>query len=97
MSEERDRASTIAPGAHAPLGRKRDQSLDSALLEATLDVLAEVGAAGLTIDAVAARAGSGKAALYRRWSSKSDLIIAAISSPCFDRSPWNRAHASSRS
>lgn len=71
-----------APSARVPtppsVGRKRDQALDGALLEATLDVLAEVGAAGLTMDAVAARAGSGKAALYRRWSSKADLIIAAV-------------------
>ncbi len=59
-------------------GRKRDHALDAALLDATLDVLAEVGATGLTMDAVAARAGAGKAALYRRWSSKSDLIIAAV-------------------
>jgi AcrR family transcriptional regulator len=66
------------PLAHAQPGRKRDQSLDGALLDATLDLLAEVGAAGLTMDAVAARAGAGKAALYRRWSSKSDLIIAAV-------------------
>ncbi|AKU95667.1 Transcriptional regulator, TetR family [Labilithrix luteola] len=65
--------------AQAQPGRKRDQSLDGALLDATLDVLAEVGAAGLTMDAVALRASSGKAALYRRWSSKSDLIIAAVS------------------
>lgn len=72
-------ACVIPPMTPAQPGRKRDQSLDSALLDATLDVLAEVGAAGLTMDAVAERAGSGKAALYRRWSSKSDLIIAAVS------------------
>jgi AcrR family transcriptional regulator len=73
--ELNDQTPEVAP---AQPGRKRDQSLDAALLDATLDVLAEVGAAGLTMDAVAARAGSGKAALYRRWSSKSDLIIAAV-------------------
>jgi AcrR family transcriptional regulator len=78
MSETVELAEATAPVAHAQPGRKRDQSLDSALLDATLDVLAEVGAAGLTMDAVAARAGSGKAALYRRWSSKSELIIAAV-------------------
>jgi AcrR family transcriptional regulator len=78
MSETEDLGEVNAAVTHAQSGRKRDISLDSALLDATLDVLAEVGAAGLTMDAVAARAGSGKAALYRRWSSKSELIIAAV-------------------
>lgn len=64
-------------GAGQP-GRKRDASLDAAFLDAAVDVLSEVGAVGFTMDAVAARAGSGKAALYRRWSSKSALIIDAI-------------------
>ncbi|MFY0533260.1 hypothetical protein [Nannocystis pusilla] len=41
-------------------GRKRDPSRDAKLLEATLEVLAEVGAAGLTMDLVAARAGPGR-------------------------------------
>ncbi|PCC72146.1 transcriptional regulator, TetR family [Nannocystis exedens] len=59
-------------------GRKRDASLDARLLDATLDVLAEVGAAGLTMDLVAARAGVGKATIYRRWTAKSELIIDAV-------------------
>ena len=57
------------------LGRKRDPSRDAKILEATLDVLAEVGAAGLTMDAVAARAGAGKATIYRRWTSKAELAF----------------------
>lgn len=59
-------------------GRKRDPSLDGKILDATLDVFADVGAAGLTIDLVAARAGAGKATIYRRWTSKSELIIDAV-------------------
>jgi AcrR family transcriptional regulator len=78
MSKTKDTAEAGSQATHAQPGRKRDNALDGALLDATLDVLAEVGAAGLTMDAVAARAGSGKAALYRRWSSKTDLIIAAV-------------------
>lgn len=61
-----------------PPGRKRDHSRDAAILDATLEVLAEVGAAGLTMDTVAARAGAGKATIYRRWISKTDLVIDAI-------------------
>src|SRR5690606_37400559 len=60
------------------VGRKRDRLLDAKILDATLDVLAEVGASGLTMDLVAARAGSGKGAIYRRWESKSDLVVDAI-------------------
>ena len=59
-------------------GRKRDHSLDAKILEATLDVLAEVGAAGLTMDMVAARAGAGKGTIYRRWTSKTELVIDAV-------------------
>ncbi len=60
------------------VGRKLDHLLDTKILDATLDVLAEVGASSLTMDLVAARAGSGKGAIYRRWKSKSDLVIDAI-------------------
>ncbi len=59
-------------------GRKRDDSRDTALLDATLELLAEVGAASLTMDLVAARAGASKATIYRRWDSKSELVIDAI-------------------
>ncbi|XXX77408.1 TetR/AcrR family transcriptional regulator [Sorangium sp. So ce134] len=59
-------------------GRKRDPSRDAEILDATLEVLAEVGAAGLTMDLVAARAGAGKATIYRRWTSKAELVIDAV-------------------
>lgn len=60
------------------LGRKRDHTRDPEILEATLDVLAECGFEGMTIDAVAARAKAGKATVYRRWSSKAELVLDAI-------------------
>lgn len=59
-------------------GRKRDHSRDADILEAAVDVLAEVGFDGMTIDMVAARAKAGKATVYRRWTSKSDLVIDAV-------------------
>jgi AcrR family transcriptional regulator len=62
----------------APLGRKRDHTRDATILDATLEVLAEVGLAGLTMDLVAARAGAGKATIYRRWTSKTELVIDAV-------------------
>ncbi len=60
------------------LGRKRDHSRDAIILEATLEVLAEVGVVGLTMDLVAARAGAGKATIYRRWPSKTELFTDAV-------------------
>jgi len=60
------------------LGRKRDHTRDPEILEAALDVLAETGYDGMTIDMVASRAKAGKATLYRRWSSKGELVVDAV-------------------
>lgn len=62
------------------LGRPRSSSLGQAILRATLDILGECGTDGLTIEAVAHRAGVGKATVYRRWACKEDLIFAALAS-----------------
>ena len=59
-------------------GRPRDPSRDGAIRAAILQVLAESGYAGLTMDAVAAAAGVGKATIYRRWRTKSDLVADAV-------------------
>ena len=48
--------------------------------EAVLDLLAEVGYGGLTCEGVAARAGVGKATIYRHWRGKLDLVADAIAS-----------------
>jgi AcrR family transcriptional regulator len=48
------------------------------ILDATLDVLADVGYDRLTMDAVAARAKASKATLYRRWTNKVSLVIEAL-------------------
>jgi len=58
--------------------RRRGEVLERALYEATLAELAEVGYGGLTMEGIAARAHTGKAALYRRWASKHDLVHAAL-------------------
>ncbi|MCZ8381176.1 TetR/AcrR family transcriptional regulator [Mycobacterium sp. CPCC 205372] len=59
-----------APGA----GRPRDPRIDAAILRATADLLVEIGYSNLTMAAVAQRAGTTKTALYRRWSSKAELV-----------------------
>jgi len=58
--------------------RRRGEVLERALYEATLAELAEVGYGGLTMEGIAARAHTGKAALYRRWASKGELVRAAL-------------------
>ncbi|MDQ1706002.1 MAG: hypothetical protein QOF18_2368 [Frankiaceae bacterium] len=60
------------------VGRPRDESRDAAILEATLQVLGEVGYDRLTIDAVAAKAKASKATVYRRWTGKASLVVEAI-------------------
>ncbi|UMB70861.1 TetR/AcrR family transcriptional regulator [Mycobacterium paraterrae] len=58
--------------------RRRGKQLEDALFDATLAELAVVGYGGLTMEGIAARARTGKAALYRRWSCKHDLVQAAL-------------------
>lgn len=66
-------------GAEAPArGRPRDAALDLRISEAALDVLADQGIAGFTIEAVAQRAGVGKAAIYRRYAGRDEVLSAAL-------------------
>jgi AcrR family transcriptional regulator len=60
-------------------GRPRSEKADQAILDATLRMLGTQGVAGTTIEGVAADAGVGKTTIYRRWPTKADLILAAIS------------------
>jgi AcrR family transcriptional regulator len=60
-------------------GRPRSAEADQAILNATLRMLGTHGIAGTTIEGVAADAGVGKTTIYRRWPTKTDLILAAIS------------------
>lgn len=71
-------ADTIDGIAARRPGRKRDGSRDVVILEATLDVLADAGYDGTTIDLVAARAGAARATVYRRWATKLDLVADAV-------------------
>jgi len=60
-------------------GRPRNARTDEAILHAVLDLLSEgQSVAAISIEAVAARAGVGKATIYRRWPNKEALIIDAI-------------------
>lgn len=63
---------------HRKLPRRRGDALTTAIFQATLDELAEVGYAKLTMERVAERAQTGKASLYRRWSSRMELALDAV-------------------
>jgi AcrR family transcriptional regulator len=60
------------------IGRPRDRRRDDAIIAATLRALADNGFTGLSMESVAARAGVGKATVYRRWSTKEALVTDAI-------------------
>ena len=62
----------------ASTGRPRSDEAHQAILDATLDLLVEVGFSALTVEGIAARAGVGKATIYRRWPSKLPLVVEAF-------------------
>ncbi len=59
-------------------GRRRSDRVHQAILQATVDVLAQAGYRALTIEAIAARAGVGKKTIYRWWPSKAALALEAL-------------------
>jgi AcrR family transcriptional regulator len=64
--------------ATARIGRPRDEATGRAILAAARGLLAEHGYSDLTMEAVAARAGIAKTTLYRRWTTKADLVVDAV-------------------
>jgi AcrR family transcriptional regulator len=59
-------------------GRPRDEAREQAILEAAVELLTEVGYDAMSIEAVAVRARSSKATIYRRWPGKAELVADAI-------------------
>jgi AcrR family transcriptional regulator len=62
----------------SPRGRPRREGADEEILAGARALLAEVGYAALTVDAVAERVGVAKTTVYRRWPTKRELIAAAL-------------------
>ncbi|MFC4907051.1 TetR/AcrR family transcriptional regulator [Actinomadura gamaensis] len=77
-STPRDSAATRP--ASAAGGRPRDARIDDAVRRAVVEILGEVGYSGLTMEAAAARAGTTKPAIRRRWRSRQHLVIDALAS-----------------
>jgi AcrR family transcriptional regulator len=59
-------------------GRPRDPGVEASILTAVQDLLIESGYPGTTIAAVAHRAHCGRSAIYRRWETKAELVVAAV-------------------
>jgi AcrR family transcriptional regulator len=79
---------TVSQKAPGP-SRRRGAALENAIYSATLSELAEAGYARLALDRIAHRAKIGRASLYRRWSSKQDLVAEAVAHalPSLEQAP----------
>ncbi len=75
---ETDRPEDDKGPARSSAGRPRDGKIDAAIVQATRDLLLETGYSALSLSAIAARAGTTTAAIYRRWSGKAQLVHEAI-------------------
>ncbi|WP_202638226.1 TetR/AcrR family transcriptional regulator [Bailinhaonella thermotolerans] len=69
---------TSGGGARPASGRPRDARIDAAVLDAVIEILNESGYGGLTMEAAAARAGTSKPAIRRRWRSRQHLVVEAL-------------------
>jgi AcrR family transcriptional regulator len=80
MTRRRDKLGAVGtePKGQAARGRPADPDIERRVIAAALSVYGEVGWAGFSLDRVARRAPVGKAALYRRWPTKEDLLLAAL-------------------
>jgi AcrR family transcriptional regulator len=86
---------TTAVSRDTVRGRRRGQALEHAVFAAALAELTELGYGGLSMEGIAARAGTGKAALYRRWPTKRAVALAALSH-AMPPPPQPRANRSAR-
>jgi AcrR family transcriptional regulator len=79
-------AEAAAPERARP-GRPRSTDCDRAILAATLASLVEDGYGGLSVEGVATRAQVGKATIYRRWPTKTALVVEAVGACAFEHVP----------
>jgi AcrR family transcriptional regulator len=88
VSRKPKSAAAVEPISHAPdpsaheavrgPGRPRSGEAHDAILTAAIALVREVGYDAVAMDAIAARAGVGKATVYRRWSSKEEVVVEAL-------------------
>jgi AcrR family transcriptional regulator len=70
--------STAVASTAGHRSRRASGDVEEAILAATIEILDEVGFQDLTVEAIAARAGAAKTAVYRRWPSKVPLVVDAL-------------------
>jgi AcrR family transcriptional regulator len=76
-----DAMGSASPASPAPhLGRPRDPAVDDRITAAAVELFGDVGWPGFSVEAVARRAGVGKASIYLRWPTKELLLEAALAS-----------------
>ncbi len=75
------------PGSPLPGSPLRGQAREQAILDATVELVAEVGYERVTVNAIAARAHASKATMYRRWPGKADLVADALRRHADGRAP----------
>jgi AcrR family transcriptional regulator len=79
LSRERDRQPALGDAApRRSRGRPRQPATDTAIVQATIDLLTEVGIDGTTTNAIVERSGCSKATIYRRWPTRDALILDAL-------------------
>lgn len=79
------------PSATRSAGRPRDESVEQRVLATVREMLVEVGWDDLSVRAVAARAGVGRASIARRWQSKAELVLHAVLGETPDLGPFECA------
>ena len=72
-----ERTEQTAAGDSRGRGRPRSQAVTDRVLDATMELLSEVGVDGTTVNTVAARAGVARATVYLRWPNIEELIVVA--------------------
>ncbi|MGH3203473.1 MAG: TetR/AcrR family transcriptional regulator [Streptosporangiaceae bacterium] len=87
MNRDIPAAEAAASAGGRQRGRPRSAEADRAILRATVDLLASRGLDAMSIEEVAARAGVGKATIYRRWSSKGLLALDAFVTSFAEQQP----------
>ena len=69
---------TLGSVMRTEIGRPRNPRIDDAVLHATVELIGQTSYAELTVGAIAARAGTSKPAIYRRWPTKAALVHEAV-------------------
>ena len=78
MTSVAERGEAAGKAVRRGRGRPRDPETDDRITQAAAQLMLERGFDRMTVDDVAAKAGVGKATVYRRWPSKDDLAVAAM-------------------